>query len=75
LIPYFGRWTEGCARHSQWAEDFALAETVDGFFGQPLESEAKNDECDVAVFGASAGVGIERHSQGGAKKFLARAYL
>ena len=58
-------------RHSERGEDFALAETVEGFIGEAFERDAEDDEPDVAVRGAGAGIGGQRHGEGGLEEFVA----
>ena len=58
-------------RHAERAEDFALAEDVEGFVGETFESNAENDEANVAVFGARAGSGRERDVKGRLQKVFA----
>ena len=58
-------------RHAERAEDFALAEGVERFVGESLQGDAENDEADVAVFGASAGIGGEFGGEGGREQFVA----
>ncbi len=44
-------------RHSERSEDFPLAEAVKAFVGQPFESDAEEDESNIAVVGVAAGIG------------------
>ncbi len=59
-------------RHAERTENFALAECVETFIGKPFECDAKNDESDVAVFGARAGVGGKRSGEGGLQQGITR---
>jgi len=59
-------------RHGQWPEDFMLAEAVERFFGDALESCPQEDETDIAVFGFGARIGGERSCEGGGKKLVSR---
>ena len=66
---------EGGGGHGQRAEDFPAAENVQGLLGEAFKSDAKNDESDVAVFGARAGVGGKRHGGNCSEKIVARVSL
>ena len=57
--------------HPERAEDFALAEAVEGFAGQAFQSDAEDDESDVAIVDASAGTCGERDAEGGAEELVA----
>lgn len=57
--------------HGEGAEDFALAEDVEGFSGDAFECCAENDESDIAVFGAGGGIGREGSGEGGAEQVFA----
>ena len=69
----FRRRFESSVSQGQWAEDFALTETVERFIGQALHGDAEEDESDVAVFDVRAGVIGKRHGKGGCEKFVASA--
>ena len=56
------------ASHSEWTEQFALAEAVESFVGDALECHAKDDETDVAIFGFAAGIGCERRGESGSQQ-------
>ena len=58
--------------HSEGAEDFALAENVERLSGNAFEGGAQEDESDIAVFGAGAGIGGEGSGEGGAQQVLSR---
>ena len=60
-------------RHAEGAEDFALAEMVEEFVGETLESHAEEDESDVAVLGVRARVVSQRHRESGCEEFVASA--
>ena len=62
-------------RHGQRAEDFALAENIERFFRDALEGGGEDDESDVAVLGAGAGIGGERRGESGNEKFVASMRL
>ena len=51
---------------AEWAEDLALAENVERFAGEALEGETEENESDVAVFGAGAGICDQRSGERGA---------
>ncbi len=64
---------EGRVRHAERAEDFALAEQVEGFVGEAFEHDAEDDEADVAVVGPRAGAGGKWVGKGGSQKVLTSA--
>ena len=64
-------WIESGVSHAERAEDFSLAEDIEGFVGQALEGHAEDDESDVTVFGAHAGGGGQCSGEGGLEKFVA----
>src|SRR5579872_2075702 len=51
-----GRWVKSCVRHRQRCKDLASTEGVELFLGKAFESDAEDDESDVAVFGSRAGI-------------------
>ena len=59
--------------HAERPKNFALAEGIERFIGEAFESEAENDESDIAVFGARARGGSEFGREGGLQKGLAGA--
>lgn len=66
-----GRRIEKRVRHAEGAEDFTLAEAVERFVGDAFQSDAENDEADVAVLSAGAGIGGERGSECCGQEFSA----
>src|SRR5258708_15380582 len=66
----FGRRIEGGATHPQRAKNFALAEAVKRFAGDALERSAQDDEADIAVFGAGAGIGGQKACESSAPKII-----
>ena len=60
-------------RHSEWSENFAPTEKIEGFFGKAFQRRAQDNESDVAVFDARGRVGGEGHGKGGAEKLLSSA--
>ena len=59
------------ARHRQRSKNFSLAEGVECFASQAFERNAEDNESDVAVFGASVRISVERNRKGGAQEFVA----
>src|ERR1700719_4703687 len=55
--------------HPQWTKDFPLAEGIQRLVRQAFESDAKNDESDIAIFRAFAGCGGKRRGKGRPQKF------
>lgn len=67
---HLGGRVERRAGHGERAENFALAEGVEGFLCDASEGFAEDDESDVAVFGLGSGIGGEWHSDGGAEQII-----
>ena len=65
------RWIKSCVDHAERSKEFALAEAIQRFIGDAFEGDAKEDESDVAIVGAGAGIGSERRGEGGLKQFVA----
>ena len=60
------------AGHSERTENLALTESVEGFFRDSFKSGAEDDESDVTILCASAGIGRKRHREGRSQELVAR---
>ncbi len=56
--------------HSQRTKYFALAEPVQAFIGDALQSDCQNDEADVTVFSPLAGISGECSAEGRCQQFV-----
>src|SRR5712691_4554495 len=56
--------------HSEGTENLALAEAFERFIGDAFQSNTQDDEPDVAVNGARAGIRGERDCEGRMQKFF-----
>src|SRR6266705_200785 len=62
---------EACVRHAEAAENLTPAKTVERLIGKARQRLTKDDEADVAVLGALAGIGLKRSPARGQEKFIA----
>src|SRR5690349_45846 len=60
----FGWRVEAGVRKIEFGKDLAPAELVENFAGEPFERFAQQDEADITVFSAHAGIGGERDAEG-----------
>ena len=63
------RWIVGGVGHSQRAEQFALAEAVKSLISDAFESDAENNEADVAVFSFRSRIRREWSVESGGEQF------
>src|SRR6202044_647157 len=70
LYANLRRRIESRIRHRKRREDLALAEAVERFVSQPFESDAENDEANVAILGAASWIVGQRRSQGDVEKLI-----
>src|SRR5580658_1360341 len=68
----FGWRVERSVRPLPRCKDFPLAERGERFVGETFESNAEQDESNVAVVGARSWIGCQRHRENGVQQFRAR---